>query len=354
MRDSSRFAALDGLRGIAALWVVCFHYLTRYDDFFGRAGNTLFGHLTFPNGLYGVYLFFMISGFVIFMTLLRCRGPLDFIVSRFSRLYPAYWTAVALTASVAALYPLPGQEISLAQMVANATMLQTFVYIADVDGVYWTLAVELSFYAMMLAIFSAGLLRRIERVAWVWLAVAALSQLSSQAGFDLWYRVSLVLVLRYVEFFIAGIVFYLARVEGYTRQRVALLVCCVGLAWLSHGLLPAVALAGFCVLFHLCITYRVRWISTGPILWLGAISYPLYLTHQMLGYRALSALLAHGVPPAVALAVVTAAALALASAITLLVERPAMVAVRRWYRARTDSRTDPAILAAQPTSDRPR
>ncbi len=45
-------------------------------------------------GSYGPHLFFMISGFVIFMTLDRCRGPGDFIFSRFSRLNPLYWVGV--------------------------------------------------------------------------------------------------------------------------------------------------------------------------------------------------------------------------------------------------------------------
>jgi peptidoglycan/LPS O-acetylase OafA/YrhL len=50
-----------------------------------------------PWGYLGVNLFFVISGFVIFMTLDRTLVPLDFVISRTSRLFPAYWAAIIIT-----------------------------------------------------------------------------------------------------------------------------------------------------------------------------------------------------------------------------------------------------------------
>lgn len=81
-----RLIELDALRGIAALSVVIYHYTTRY--------NSLYGHDSFLDNNYfhycsqGVQLFFMISGFVIFLTLNHIKKPMDFVISRFSRLYP--------------------------------------------------------------------------------------------------------------------------------------------------------------------------------------------------------------------------------------------------------------------------
>ena len=66
MSSAPRLAQLDALRGIAALAVVLFHYTTRYDQLFGHAQSPA---LSFPYGYLGVNLFFMISGFVILMTL---------------------------------------------------------------------------------------------------------------------------------------------------------------------------------------------------------------------------------------------------------------------------------------------
>ena len=74
--------------------VVIYHYTTKYQELYGHTGSTL---IDLRAGRNGVQLFFAISGFVIFMTLERTKKPLDFIVSRFSRLYPAYWAALLLT-----------------------------------------------------------------------------------------------------------------------------------------------------------------------------------------------------------------------------------------------------------------
>ncbi len=120
--NGKRFFELDALRGIAATWVLLFHYFYEYGRLYRPGGAPLL-HVAFPDGVFGVYLFFMISGNVIFMTLRHSARPLDFVVSRFSRLYPAYWASIALTVSVALLAPLPHQAISARTVAVDATMI---------------------------------------------------------------------------------------------------------------------------------------------------------------------------------------------------------------------------------------
>jgi len=72
---------------LAAMAVVFFHFTTRFGELFKGDPSP---SISFPTGYYGVNLFFIISGFVIFMTLERTKKPMDFVVSRFSRLFPAY------------------------------------------------------------------------------------------------------------------------------------------------------------------------------------------------------------------------------------------------------------------------
>ena len=138
----SRIEELDGLRGLAAIAVVLFHYTTRYSEIYGRETGLPF---EFPYGNLGVELFFGISGFVIFMTLDRTRSLGDFVVSRVSRLYPAYWAAIILTTAVVNLEGMTEFMRSPFEITVNFTMLQSFVGVRAVDGVYWTLAVELAF-----------------------------------------------------------------------------------------------------------------------------------------------------------------------------------------------------------------
>lgn len=92
-----RIKELDALRGLAALAVVLYHYTTQYEKLFGHTG--VLGW-QFQYGSHGVHLFFMISGFVIFLTLDRVKKSRDFVISRFSRLFPAYWFAIMLTTIV--------------------------------------------------------------------------------------------------------------------------------------------------------------------------------------------------------------------------------------------------------------
>jgi peptidoglycan/LPS O-acetylase OafA/YrhL len=100
-------------------------------------------------GRFGVALFFCISGFVIPFSLNRePEQPAKFIVRRLFRLYPAYWTSLA----IAAAFTHP----SARALVANITMAQRFVGEPDILRVYWTLAVELMFYASCVALFFAG------------------------------------------------------------------------------------------------------------------------------------------------------------------------------------------------------
>ena len=132
-----RFKELDLLRGIAALAVVLYHYT-------GHAVKYYRFPFHFSIGSYGVPLFFTISGFVIFWTLEKCVTIRDFAVSRFIRLYPTYWAALGLL-FVATL--LSGEQPWLRAYAVNATMLQAFVGVDHLDIVYWSLSVELMFYA---------------------------------------------------------------------------------------------------------------------------------------------------------------------------------------------------------------
>lgn len=102
--STGRLHEIDALRGVAAMAVALFHYTTRLTELYGaRSGaDVSFGH-----GHYGVNLFFVISGFVIFTTLEKMSRPMDFVVSRFSRLFPVYWAAIFLTLSITHALGLP-------------------------------------------------------------------------------------------------------------------------------------------------------------------------------------------------------------------------------------------------------
>jgi peptidoglycan/LPS O-acetylase OafA/YrhL len=343
--QSGRFEELDVLRGAAALCVVLSHYASHCARFFGEAP---FGvPLDTIYGFYAVQLFFMISGFVIYYTLERSATWKDFAFSRVSRLYPAYWTALTLMVLVQQV--VFGKPVWVGGYLVNLTMLQEFVGFGNLDNVFWSLTVELAFYVIVGLLFATSLLPRIEIVAAIWLAVAVVwSVVHQYLGIALPATLARVLILRHVPFFVAGIAFYLAVRKRPTRRRLALLVAALGAAGLIDGLWDAevadvegravllrlaVAAALFGI-FTLAVTGWLRFLISPVTLWLGAISYCLYLSHRNLGYATLFRLHEAGVAVWVSFLVTLAGALLLATVLTYSVERPTLAALRGWYRGR--------------------
>ena len=330
-----RFLEIDSLRGIAALWVVLFHFtygvgarfLPTSPDLAARIVPCFFN----TEGLLAVDLFFMISGFVISMTLERSSSVADFAVSRFSRLYPAYWACLTLSTATILLLPVAGQTISSRQIAAGATMANAFLGFDPVETAYWSLALELAFYAIMAGIFRLGLLPRIEWLGAIWLAVSALGFTFYPAlGAMLPWRVQTALVLPYAPLFFAGIIVYRARTEGWTPLRIVLLTACVFVRLSTFRYFPS--LIGTAAIFAVFIATFLGWmrfLRWRPLILLGGVSYPLYLVHGSIGYRVQYwATIDLGLSAIAGLIVALAAVVLLATAISVFVERP----VQRWLR----------------------
>jgi peptidoglycan/LPS O-acetylase OafA/YrhL len=343
-----RLETLDTFRGLAAFGVMIYHYCLRYGEIVSPnpnqvpEGHGLFLQLVFP------WFFFVISGFVIFMTLSRTKNEVDFLVSRFSRLYPAYWAAVVLTFTVMAVFPLAGRTYPLQVGAINLTMLQGWLLQPNIDGVYWTLMIELSFYALMYLLFRLKQLKRIESIGSAWLIVQCTVAIGQRA---LHHRlpsvVSNTLLLSWFQFFFAGVLFYHLRTYGFTWFRLLILALCV----LTQGIVyesPTAAGEAFVffILFVLFLYDRLHFLCNRPLLYLGAISYPLYLIHQNIGYTTIQHLSSLGAPRWAGLLVACAVSLSLASLLTFSVEKPALRAIRsryRQYQARNDQLT--AVVA---------
>ncbi|PJG55668.1 acyltransferase [Bradyrhizobium forestalis] len=169
-----RLAFIDTLRGIAVLSVLVQHvfevivekhptgvYYWPIHDVFGYYMNF---------GRFGVVLFFFVSGFVIPFSFPDSTTPVrDFTISRFFRLYPAYWTS--LLVGLVTMQLLESKIYPLGQVAANVTMLQTFVNVPNLWVFYWTLAIELLFYVGCTILFAMGLLN--QRFTAVTIVVAA-------------------------------------------------------------------------------------------------------------------------------------------------------------------------------------
>lgn len=347
-KTGGRLQELDALRGIAAGSVVLFHLTKRYFDDYGRPSGAL---PAFPfEGMQGVFLFFVLSGFVISMTLERTRSGGAFVRSRFSRIYPAYWVSVAVTFAVVAALGLPGREVSLPTALFNLSMLQAFFGVDNVDFVYWSLAAELSFYAIAFALHARGWLwTHPHLVASVWLAYCAACAFAQHAfGFALPDAIGWLTLSAFAPLFIAGVMFY----RLFTGRRPLQTYLVIAAAFLLHNAINwqgrlqfPLTLATFAA-FYLVAIGKLQRIAVRPLLWLGAISYPLYLVHDNVGMAVIRRLVALGVPYNLALLCTLSLVLLLATLIAVGVERPAM----RVLRSGADRRALPRPMLAPPPS----
>ena len=339
-----RIAGLDSLRGLAALSVLLGHYTWQYDKYYRHSDELAF---RYPYAFLGVLLFFMISGFVILMTAERTAGPLEFVWARFTRLYPAYWVAVAVTFAVVTVSHLPGRRVSPVAALANLTMVHNLVGFPSVDGVYWTLQVELCFYAMVFALLLRGGTRLIEPLLLCLVALGTADELLLGNLKDGWVmRLRHLLILEYAYAFLIGVTLY----RSMTRPRWwhwAVVATC--LAW-AAAFAPRphfYAATGFTGLLWLTTRGHLALLGARWIVFLGTISYPLYLTHQNIGYVIIRAGYRVGLNPNLSICLAAAGAVAIATAITFLVERPSMALLRKhrpaWLKRSTTAAPQPTL-----------
>ncbi len=156
----NRYQYIDALRAIAVFAVIWTHIAEIYVHVSskGNFSATWLDDISheFDFGRIGVVTFFAISGFVIPSSFSGYgkEGAIKFIVSRFFRLFPAFWLSICLS------LPLQdwasGRYPSLTDIALNFTMLPGFFGAHVVNGAYWTLELELAFYVACLFIFLCG------------------------------------------------------------------------------------------------------------------------------------------------------------------------------------------------------
>ena len=342
----SRLHALDALRLLAALSVVLFHYTSANSPSWGRPVEQVFPALQIVTiyGATGVYLFFMISGFVVLMSAWG-RTTAQFIASRAARLYPAYWLGVLLTGSLLFFNRhLPtGNEwpnIGPSGFFVNFTMFQTALGVNHVEGAYWTLWVELQFYIVLAGLVLLGVTRnRVLVLCALWPVLGALSHLTGMT------LLTEFLQPQYAPFFAIGMLIFLIRRDGWSPAPVGLLLANlayalnIGATVIAPGLRPATTstvsptvvmllIAGFTAVILLVTLTPVadlewKWLTAA-----GALTYPLYLLHDAIGLWLISLFPTSWSPWAV-LSVVVFSMLVAAYLVNRFVEKPIGPRLRR-------------------------
>jgi peptidoglycan/LPS O-acetylase OafA/YrhL len=297
LAGTKRLSELDGLRAVAALSVVFYHYFSRWDDVLPY-GSAVQPAARF--GALGVNLFFIISGFVIFMSLERCASASVFAKRRALRLLPAMLVCSVITFIAMRLIDTPFANIRrepLSGFLPSWTFTppqiwKMFVPVGGwMDGVYWTLYIEMKFYIIAAALyfFKGHRFFRVGFLALLVLGTIASRAFASHPSIGLLIEHGLFPV--YLPFFCAGMALY----EIHERRRGAVSSGMLTLSiLLAIAAMPDVisgAIAGtFFAIFFVVIFRRawVAWLSHPALAAVGVASYPLYLVHQNVGVAVMS------------------------------------------------------------------
>jgi peptidoglycan/LPS O-acetylase OafA/YrhL len=286
-----RLLPMEGLRGVAVFLVFCQHFGMQFVGDGHLTGATLqIAEAMRRIGNYGVELFFVLSGFLIYGILLR-KNPnfADFMLRRAQRLYPAFLAAFLLACLIDASRPqpfIPHAPLAGANyLAANLAFLPGLFPITPISAVNWSLSYEWWFYAVCTMLFATFGLSRLQAGARVF-CIAALAILLtglSAAGLPN-------VPVRGLSLLFGMLLAEAARAKvpaarpGFALTAVATAFVAAMTGWVA-GWLLAVWLASAFALLCSAAFFRPgplgNLLSLSPIRWLGNISYSFYLIHGM-------------------------------------------------------------------------
>lgn len=198
-----RIEYLDGLRGIAILSVIGYHAFARWPGLvpmpYGQRFAPYFGW-----GWLGVELFFIISGFVIFLTLDKCRSFGEFMGKRWLRLFPAMLIASCLIVATAPLVNRPSGIPNMVQILPGLTFIdEGWLGVHSLEGTFWSLYAEMKFY-----VFAGLLYFAFGRRAAIYGLIGGFAVYWMSKPFDGLHWLAYQLSMNYWAWFACGALFY--------------------------------------------------------------------------------------------------------------------------------------------------
>ncbi len=297
-----RVAGLDGIRGLAALFVVVNHVFLRAFPGYPVDRAPVWAGV-FIYGRFAVVVFIVLSGFSLALAPARRGWRLDgigrFAARRARRILPPYWAALAFSLAVAWLIlPPPGQGAPDAKsVVVNGLLVQNLVGAPSPDRSFWSIAVEAQLYVLfpllLLMVRRRGTVIMLATVTLVVAAVGILGPHVSRLDVLVIQSPPDLAALFAVGVLAAGIVGASEARRSWPWAGMALAAAAPVLAliawqgsvwtldhlfWVDLMLGPAVA----CLLAGLATGHPaplLRLLDARPLRSLGSSSYSLYLTH---------------------------------------------------------------------------
>ncbi|MDB5416580.1 MAG: acyltransferase 3 [Rubritepida sp.] len=318
----------DFWRGIAAICVVVSHLTAPLWPIAGS--SPLFFTLL---GQFGVSLFFLISGFVIPISL-KSYSVSNFLIGRLLRIYPTYAAGFSVTLILTLIYS-PNMP-TLVQMLSHYLLIQDLLRTVALDGIVWTLQIELKFYVLC-ALFIVWLRAYSSNLLLVILADIGIALFFPSPEIAAW---AMWLLLMFI-----GVVYNFHHNKRISGRMAVMLGSALFMAfaecWLTKegGPRRLLMIAYFIsqIVFLVSYLLKDKFKPFAVTRWLSAISYPLYVVHGVLGSVVANLANQRGVDwlPAILLAFVVV--IIAAWLIHVAVEKPSHQLGRRLKRAPRDN-----------------
>jgi len=325
-----KIEGLELLRFLLAFGVMIYHY-AYFGPLSGKVAGVAPGPSWLVSGRFGVSAFFIISGFVIIYSAGN-RGAGAFARARLARLAPAMLVCATVTMLVLTLWPGTVPAPDVLTYLKSASTVGLLAGAPYVDGSYWSITIELRFYLYVTLLLLV--LRNTDAVRAV--AVAWMAASFTAMAFYSFTPLRILTLSPHSGFFIIGLIFYCWLILEDRRF----------VAWTLPPALALAAWQSFVEFEHIAEMQGGQtsvWVGIGaatvsvalvrlmafgisaPRLaatarTLGAMSYPLYLLHQALGYRLIEGMVAAGLAPPAAIALAAGAMSAGAWALATYIE----------------------------------
>jgi peptidoglycan/LPS O-acetylase OafA/YrhL len=323
--ETQEIQSLTPLRGIAAIWVICFHYAVVYFAFHPEQFSWVLN-----KGYLAVDMFFMLSGFVLSHVYWRtftsdaadhAKSYWSFISARIARLYPLHLFnlcqfLVATLAfgfyeySFAGMFtsiPVYGAR-SLTALLANVAMLQG-LNARELAWNFpaWSISVEfLAYFLSPLALPFVAQANGSRKLLLAGVVLSALCLFAYVGGGDFNQWDGPITLLRCLPEFILGALLYAGFRESirpaWFKSDYAIITIVFGVLALFHfGIPDLVVVVGFPALILSAVMNAGRAtpiLNAAPLVWLGDISYSLYLAHGFVQFLTTKILVSAGVQKA--------------------------------------------------------
>lgn len=273
MKDKNN--QIEGLRGAAASLVVVYHVFFRFKELYL---NQNIGVLNYLGGL-GAITFLILSAYLISGKKIDEFSLLQWYKKKFVRLWPLYAIAVTVIFALLRIFQLPEKQLSMIDYLLNLFCINGFIGAQYVDGAHWYITTLISLIVIV------GVLKKIGRIEKITVLVAWLFGMIfiRFLGSNLIYKI---LGGGYAGIFVCGIsLFNLLNSTDVHRKR-HLIPLVLGslytfrMAGTERGIECIIAM----IIVALVVKERLSPLNNKVLVYIGGMSYSLYLIHQQVAY----------------------------------------------------------------------